>query len=430
MPRRRQGRKPRPRVETRPRPRSRVREVLVFIGVAYAVIAAAYAITIPFGQAPDESAHLPYVAYLAEHRQLPVFQPGQGSYEYHQAPLYYAAAVPAYLVGMAVAPERAYVAVRLFGIVLALGVIYLTYLLAREFYAGQPWLAVGVAGLVAFLPMHVALSASVTNDVAAEAPFAAGLWQMVLGARDGWRWRRVLTVGVLCGLATLAKASGLILLPVAWLALVLEARQEGTRRLVVKLLGLTAASLAVCGWWLVRNWARYGDPLAFTAFMQAFASGPRPETLIGQHLSAFNYVRWVVEWTFASFWGVFGNMDVFLPTWGFYMPLAVLTMAATAGAALEAREHACWEPWRRRAAWALLSTLALVGASFVRFNMSLFQAQGRFFFLALPVIAMILVAGWGRLFPRSWRATAYALLWVALMALAAAALPGWILPQM
>ena len=115
MPRRRQGRKPRPRVEAPTRPRSRVRDALVFIGIAYAVIAAGYAISIPFGQAPDESAHLPYVAYLAEHRQLPVFQPGQGSYEYHQAPLYYVAALPAYFVGRAVAPSDPYIAVRLFG---------------------------------------------------------------------------------------------------------------------------------------------------------------------------------------------------------------------------------------------------------------------------------------------------------------------------
>ena len=430
MPPRRKTRAPKQRARPPAPPRAPTAGVLAFICIAYVVIAAWYAAGVPFGQAPDESAHLPYVAYLADHGTLPVFRAGEGSYEYHQAPLYYAAAVPAYLIGRAVAPGHEYLAVRLFGILLGLCVVWFSYLLARAFCPGRPWLGVGVAGFAAFLPMHVALSASVTNDIGAEVPLAAGLWQIVLAVRDGWNWRRVVAVGVLCGLAVLMKSSGLALLPVAWLAVLLTGRETGVRRAAAYLGGLTIAALAVCGWWLVRNWMLYDDPLAWGAFMEAFKGAPTRHSAPWQSLSTFNYVLIVIGWTFASFWGVFGTWKpaVFMPTWGVYMPLAVVTAAGLAGLWLELVEGSRWDSWRKRAAVVLAAAFVLVLASFVRFNLSFFQAQGRYLFLALPVIAMALVAGWGRLFPQRLRTAAYLVLWLALLVLSATALPAWVLP--
>jgi 4-amino-4-deoxy-L-arabinose transferase-like glycosyltransferase len=419
---------PRARAAARPARRPDARGALVFICIAYAVIAAAYAVTIPFGHAPDESAHLPYIIYIADRGTLPVFHPGAGSYEFHQAPLYYVIAVPAFVIGRALGPGREYVAVRLFGILLGLLAICSTYLLARDFCPARPWLALGSAGFVAFLPMHVALSASVTNDIAAEAPFALGLWQMVAAMRDGWRWRRVVMVGIACGLAALMKSSGLALLPVAWLAAGMGPRESGWRPRLLRIAALTAVTLLICGWWLARNWRLYGDPLAWRAFVQAFANRPHPASLIGENLSPFNYVMWVTGWTFASFWGVFGNMKVFMPTWGTYIPLTVVTAAALAGLALELGEARAWEAWRRRAGWVLAMAVLLVAASFVRFNVTFFQAQGRYLFLALPVIAMALSTGWGRLFPTGLRSAGYTVLWLGMMALSALALPAWVLP--
>lgn len=417
-----------PRPSTKRRPG--VHGILAFILVAYGVIAAAYAVSIPFGEAPDESAHLPYVAYLADAHRLPVFQPGHGSYEFHQAPLYYIAAVPSFVIGRAISPGHEYLAVRFLGIILGLCVICFTYLLARDLCPERPRLATAAAGFVAFLPMHVALSASVTNDVAAEVPFAVALWQMAVALRDGWTWRRTLVVGVICGVAVLVKSSGLALLPVAWLAVLLSPRDAGVRRLAPRVLALTATALAICGWWLVRNQVLYGDALAWRAFLQAFAENPHPSDLIGPNLSVLNYLLWVIGWTFASFWGVFGSMKIFMPTWGVYAPLTAVTAAATAGLWLELRDAQVWDPWRKRAAWVLGAIAFVVLASFVRFNLTFFQAQGRYLFLALPVIALAFTAGWARLFPRPLRDTGSFLLWLALLVLTGCALPVWIVPAM
>jgi 4-amino-4-deoxy-L-arabinose transferase-like glycosyltransferase len=429
MPARRKTHRARP--PAKPPAKSRGAGALVaFILIAYAAIAVAYAISIPFGQAPDESAHLPYVEYLAEARRLPVFQPGHGSYEFHQAPLYYITAVPAFVIGRALAPGREYLAVRFFGIIIGLCVVYFTYRLARDFWPERPRLATAAAGFVAFLPMHIALSASVTNDVAAEVPFSIALWQMVVGLKHGWTWPRALGMGALCGAAVLVKSSGLALLPVAWLALALTAREAGLRRVTALMAAMTAVTLAVCGWWLARNQVLYGDPLAWGAFLQAFAENPHPGDLVGPNLSVFNYLLWVIGWTFASFWGVFGNMKVFMPTWGVYMPLAAVTVAAAAGLVLELAGARSWDSWRKRTAWVLGVTVMLVLASFVRFNVSFFQAQGRYLFPALPAVAVGFTLGWGRAFPPALRDTARSVLWFALLALAVCALPLWILPAM
>jgi 4-amino-4-deoxy-L-arabinose transferase-like glycosyltransferase len=432
MPPRRKTRTSKQHAKAAARPPVRTSTLVALICIAYVAIAAWYAAGIPFGQAPDESAHLPYVAYLADHGTLPIFRPGVGSYEYHQAPLYYAAAAPAYLIGRTVAPGHQYLAVRLFGILLGLCVVWFSYLLAQALCPGRRWLSVGVAGFVAFLPMHVALSASVTNDIGAEVPFAAGLWQIVVAMRDGWNWRRTVVVGVLCGLAVLMKSSGLALLPVAWLAVLLTSRQAGARGALARIAAVTVVALAVCGWWLVRNWMLYGDPLAWGAFMEAFKGAPTRHSDPWQSFSTFNYVLVVIGWTFASFWGVFGTWKpaVFMPTWGVYMPLAVVTAAGLGGLWLELVEGKSWDRWRKRAAWVLTAAFALVLASFIRFNLSFFQAQGRYLFLALPVIAIALVAGWGRLFPERLRAAAYFVLWLGMLALSAVALPEWILPAL
>jgi 4-amino-4-deoxy-L-arabinose transferase-like glycosyltransferase len=291
------------------------------------------------------------------------------------------------------------------------------------------------AGFVAFLPMQVALSGSVTNDIAAEALVAAGLWQIVVAMRAGWSWRRIVTVGASCGLAVLMKSSGIVLLPVAWLALLLGGGESGRSstpaRTGARLAALTAAALLICGWWLARNWRLYGDPLATRAFVEAFASTrPTPESIMARyHLSGISYAIWVIRWTFASFWGVFGNMRIFMPTWGVYVPLLAVSLAAAGGLVRELREARAWEAGRR-AIWPLALAVILVLAAFALFNVSFFQAQGRYLFQALPVMALALVAGWGRLFPAPARDVGYTVLWLALMALSALALPVWVLPAM
>jgi Dolichyl-phosphate-mannose-protein mannosyltransferase len=123
------------------------------------------------------------------------------------------------------------------------------------------WTPVVGAAVIAFLPHFVFLSAFVTNDnlvsllgavltlVALRYVRAPGLWRMAL-------------VGAVFGLLFATKQStltvGLVLLV---LVLVVQSWRRRAQHLAVALI----AALATCGWYLIQNSVRYGDPLARTA---------------------------------------------------------------------------------------------------------------------------------------------------------------------
>ena len=79
-----------------PPPSEYPRRLIRTVAVLYLVLAFYYAVYIPMGKGPDETAHLRYIEHLAQTHRLPVFSavnPGS-DYEFHQPPLYYALALP------------------------------------------------------------------------------------------------------------------------------------------------------------------------------------------------------------------------------------------------------------------------------------------------------------------------------------------------
>jgi hypothetical protein len=233
-------------------------------------------------------------------------------------------------------------------------------------------------------------------------------------------------VGLLIGIGVLVKSQAVLLLPAAWLAALIAwrgARLPAGRALLCAL-AATAVTCLVGGWWLVRNQLLYGDPLAVGVFLKAFvATRPTPQVMMESFdLTPLSYVIfWVVWWTFRSFWGQFGpspdEVIVFYPNWT-YAVLGVLTLAAAVGLlrAWIGRRHL--EQWQRRALFVPVAFALLVTASFVRFNMTFFQGQGRYLFPALQFWAVFFVLGIASLAPP--RARPAAALAVALLVLALA----------
>ena len=170
------------------------RLLITIIILAYIAIGALYAVYTPSWQAPDEPAHYNYVAYIAHKGRLPVLQMGDYPhqyleeiksrrfppdmsiepirYEFHLPPLYYLLAVPIYIAfGGALIP------LRLFSVLLGAGVVWTAYRLAREIFSAS--IALGTAAFVAFVPMHVTMTASVNNDALAELILGLFLLEMV-----------------------------------------------------------------------------------------------------------------------------------------------------------------------------------------------------------------------------------------------------------
>jgi hypothetical protein len=137
--------------------------------------------------------------------------------------------------------------------------VILAYLTIRLVTA-DVWTPVIAASLVAFLPRFVFLSSFVSNDNLVDLLGALLVFLAVRYALAPSRWR-VSAVGVAFGLLVITKLSTL---PMALSIVVLALLVKGWRnRAEFAALGFGSA-IAVCGWYLIQNTVRYGDPLART----------------------------------------------------------------------------------------------------------------------------------------------------------------------
>ena len=401
--------------------------LLLAILLLYLILGILYALYTPAWQAPDEPAHYNYVQYLAEQRRFPVLKPGDYPaayleeikaarfppemsvapirYEFHQPPLYYLLAVPVYGVF-----DGALLPLRLLSVVLGVLLLLVVDWTVLALAPNRGYLALGATAVVAFLPMHLAMTASANNDVLAELLLAMILLLAVRYLRDSRSAketshanRLLVLLGITTGLGLITKSSVYIALPLVLLAITARhlwldrdpPHLTGTVKAMALYL-VPALGLAL-PWWL-RNVALYGglDFLGLVRHAQVVAGQLRTGEFIAQH-GAAQLVQDFAATSFRSFWGQFGWMGVLLDV-RLYQFVAVLSAVALIGYLLWALDI-----WRRRnhyAAWqwAAGSLLALSGlftlAAYLWYNTSFLQHQGRYLFLALVPISLATALGW------------------------------------
>jgi len=407
--------------------------VVAIIGV-YLVLAVLFAVYTPAWQNPDEPAHYNYVKYLAEQYRFPVLKPGDYPaayleeikaarfppemsidpirYEFHQPPLYYLLAAAVYR-----AFDGALLPLRLLTAAIGAMLLVVVYWTVQAVAPRRPGLALAATVFVAWLPMHVAQSAAVGNDLLAELLLATIVLLAIrylkmpqVGA-DGHpplqaTVQPVLVLGVATGLALATKSGIYVALPLAVAAITarhlwLEGRPFSGRAFVraVGLYLLPAAALAL-PWW-ARNMAQYGglDLLGLERHNLVVAGQLRT----AEFLAANGAARWLGDLgltTFRSFWGQFGWMGVPIDA-RLYQALAVWSGGALAG--LVAWAVDTWRQarkGRRPARWqaaggGLLALLALFSlTSYLWYNTQFVQFQGRYLFTALAPISLAAAVGW------------------------------------
>ena len=423
------------------------RRALRMLVICYLFLGALYLSKLPPGSGPDETAHVRYVEYLAQHHRLPVFDhthPGP-DYEFHQPPLYYTLCLPSYLLA-ARDPAAAAQAVRFFSLLVSVALLYLTFALGRAIAPDRPWAALAAAGIVAFLPMRLYLSACIGNDGLTEVWVAAALLVMIYHLRAAARHRAgetprpaglsgMIATGLLIGLGVMTKSLAILLLPAAWLTAAFSARGPDRyqwRWLARDVAVVTGLVLVVAGWWLLRNQHLYGDPLAQQAFLSGFEGrSPSPQDMLHRFgLTHFSYLIWVVGWTAASFTGVFGpRFEVFLPRQVYLVTGLVSLVGGVAFARYLTK--AGLSAWQRQAWWLCALVGALMVAAFVRFNISFFQAQARYIFPGLlPAAALAFSLGVEDLAPARLKRALPLAVPIGLALLSSVGLLLWILPQL
>jgi hypothetical protein len=450
---------------------------LALILASYLALGLAYAAATPPWQAPDEPAHFNYVRQLAAKPwQLPRIEAGDWpndrlerlkaegfpagesiagiEYEDHQAPAWYYLAAVAYR--LASGPDEDRLAwLRRFNLLLGALGIALVWALARRGWPDDPALALAAAAFVAWLPMRLAVSASASNDPLAECVTTAAVLLALLRAQGRLSQRRwVLAGGLLLALAFLSKVSaypvaGLLAAGelVAWLR---RGRFGGALAVLTTVqqlaLGLLLGGLP----WFLRNAAVYGggDWLGRAAHDRVVVGQPTTADWIARHGLLGGpeaLLTRMANWTFASFWGVFGWMGVFMDT-RTYRLLALASALVVLGFGLYLVRLARDRAGRRgdeRSAVALLGlSLAACVLGYLWWNLDFVQHQGRYLFPAIAAIALFamlglreLAGGLARRLGRADRARAVeALAYLAfdgaLAGLAVLALGRYIVPQL
>src|SRR5690606_20913008 len=347
---------------------------------AYVVLATTYSVVTPVFEGPDEFLHAGVVHYITETGQFPVQQPGVRTawdQEGSQPPLYYALAaaltvpldtsdfesvhrrnrhgkyglpfdrdnnnIALHIPQAERFPWRGAVLsvhlVRFMSVAFGAGTVALTYTLACTRWPDQQPVALLAMALVAFNPMFLFVSGTVSNDNLLVMLSTAALVLMVAVLRGGLTTLRAGALALTLALAALTKLSGLTLLPVAALVLAIHARHRADwRRALLAGAGIVAALLTVTGWWFARNLRLYGE-LTGLQTMIAIA-GLREDATLAAVAS-----EWPGFWR--GYWAYFGSPSIPAEPIVYHL-FTVLSLAALAGVVAWAAREA----YRRR--WATL----------------------------------------------------------------------------
>jgi 4-amino-4-deoxy-L-arabinose transferase-like glycosyltransferase len=290
--------------------------------------------------------------------------------------------------------------VRLLSTLFGVLTILVSWRIVRVLLPVEPALALATAAFVAFVPMHVNMTAAVDNDALSNLLLAVAVLGLLLWLQRGFAWRGAILLGFVMGLAALTKVTALVILPLALLAAILRYRRAGRDgghahpfgALVVAYL----VTLAVWGWWVLRNLLTYGlhDPLALDINRLVV-----PQPLTGPlNLAA---AQRFVTISFDSFWAQFGWMGIPVPQ---VYPVLVLLSALAGTGLVVALFRALRGDGAPTAGWTkageivlVLAWPFLVFASDAQYNLTFIQAQGRYLFPGIGGIGFFFMLGLSRL---------------------------------
>ena len=426
---------------------------VVVITAVFCLLGLVYSVVIPLFEAPDEVWHFFFINEMATTGRMPV-QPTEGQdvwlRESGQPPLYHllAAALAAPLDTGAFPgfvrfnPDHPFVtnysqseapnlfihtraeafpwsgavwAVHLarllsvaFGALALVGVWRVTRAIAPD----APGLALLATAVTAFNPAFIYISSVVNNDAAVAATSTWVLWLSIRLAKGKTTWKSELGLGILLGLAFLSKLSALALLGVIALALGLRfwnnysknKRKSASisvylRPLFSSGILITGTAVLISGWWYLRNWRLYGDPLGWSVWLENI--GTEKATLLDL-LPQFQEVA-------VSYWE---PIDGLLPR-AVFTALGLLWLPALVGWLLLvwrlAKNGRLLTPIHPDKTALLLTAVwfLLLYASLIRYMLILPAAEGRLLYPGIAAVSGLVVVGLAAVWGRYGRILAY-----------------------
>lgn len=410
------------------------------LGMLFFALAGAYSLVTPAWEASDERQHYDYLRTILLTGRPPIQSVAQPNLGHHPPTYYYLAAAlawpadvrddatlpqfnplyaaagnggrdPNYVIhstaetfpyaGHALALHLGRLASVLISTVTVLLIVEIGFLA----YSARPEVGLLAGAIAAFNPEFLFVSGAMTNDVLVTLAGTGAFAQLLRVLRAPRSDRALVLLGVWLGLGLISKFTAIAACAAVGLILTIGvARTRTPRQIVQGALSLILPVALMAGWWFVRNWSLYGDPLGYRIYRQAWWPSLRISPLTGAELGTFAWLQ------FRSFWAWFGWMNVPGPSWVHAGYLAVVIAAAlgliasAAGLVRAGRPSAdrgtsppggWWDGTGREALLAALVFLAVQEAYLVALildcNASCYQ--GRYLFAALGPIALLLSAG-------------------------------------
>src|SRR5574341_807629 len=294
---------------------------------AFVLLASAYSVIIPLGEALDEVPHWSYIQELVEHQRLPLPE-GPVAGESHQPPLYYlisAAATawiprqdfqvianPDFVLDNLQTPNLllhaqrekfpyrndvlAWHLARMLSVAMGTVTVWATWRLARSFFPDDQWIALGAAAFIAFLPAFLSISAVVNNDNLIVMLSSLCILQVVRIIRQPLETRDTVLMGMLLGLTALTKLSGLVIwLFTGVLFFTLAYKNVNWKFTAIQAAQCFGIAISLLMPWMIYNWLHYGDPLGWSVILETTPVRQSPMTTS----------EWVgtAQGLFTSLWG-------------------------------------------------------------------------------------------------------------------------------
>ena len=369
------------------------------------VLLGAWSAVVPIFESPDEVHHWQYARYLRDEWRLPLYSPA--FVEANSPPLYYALIAPVAThdpgppslvwidakgsLALPFAPRLYHNAggdlgrywpmrlARLLSALMSVATVWFCWQAGNS--AGGTVIAVLCGSLVAFLPQFTFRGSAISNDALVTTMSAATMLCAVRLIKQPYTWRIGVAAALAISSAYLSKISAICLIPP--LALALWWSQGSLRDRFFRLAGVFGIAALVVTPWSIRNIVLYGDPFASGAMAGAVGH-------IMSHHSLFDpyFLTTFPSLLSRSFVGVFGWMNVMVPEgyYWFYWSIGLAGLVYLAVQLAAGRSSP-------RVAIVLSAIVLLNLAVVVHINRSFDQPQGRYMFVALPALGLLIALG-------------------------------------
>ncbi|MEI6127598.1 MAG: glycosyltransferase family 39 protein, partial [Pseudomonadota bacterium] len=387
--------------------------IIIVLGLFF-VLGLCYSSVTPLWSPPDEDRHFAYCEYIALNKSLPNLNAQDKAFHISQAvhpPLYYAIGSlfykndseplfkqlsihegPGYiLVQPKAEPASSYASkartaymLRFLSLFFSGLTIYLAYKIILSLFPGESVMAATGALILATNPQFLHVSASISNEPLSTAFTALYLFMLINFFKPPGKSYAHAGAGLVLGCCLLTKVSTIIYIPITVVALILAYRRE-TKKIFRGLFIILSLALLVSGWWYIRNWILFHDPV-FSKAIEAI----QPWAIRGKPFS-ISYGAFIVKMTFTSFFGYFGSMQI--PLMQTHLMVYALLLAASAAGFCKMRATLTTGSRQTRILMLLLVSIGCCILLFINFNIRYSMFMGRYLFVVLVPIAVVMVTG-------------------------------------